>query len=311
MNKNVIAALVTILLFSKYMSFAQSNSYHIPGAKMDAAFIFPFWLEDNNGNKDTLYVCFDPLWSNIPSDSNMTKLGHFKRGPLQNTFIASTEYPDSFNNYKTTGVNLWGNYSAHIWIKFKSACQIKLSWDVQLLRNSILPFQNVSSLPKAMGGLSFSQTPATVPGPFYQNDIYFSDTLNPLQYFSYHPVDHLNISWTCESDSIYDFYFWLRQWDDFTNTITIKNIDERDNLISVYPNPTNSIAFIKWNLAPDCNNCTLKIINVLGEAVKEEKGLGEKGKLEISTSYLQPGIYHCLLINNGAVIQSKELVIAR
>ncbi|MCX8478201.1 MAG: hypothetical protein ORN56_00250 [Chitinophagales bacterium] len=105
--------------------------------------------------------------------------------------------------------------------------------------------------------------------------------------------------------------FAYRQGSHQSTIKAIKHLNESGNFLSVYPNPSNSIAFIKWNLPTECRNCTFKIVNVLGELIKEQKGLSEKGKLEISTSNLQPGIYHCLLITNGAVTQSKKLIIIK
>ena len=303
MKNKVITILIIQLYFCFTSSFAQSNIYHIPWAKLDAAYTFPFWLEDNFGNKDTLYVCFDPLWSNIPGDSSMIKLGHIKRASAQGMFIASTEYPDSLLVYKTTGVDKWSNYGAHIWIKFNSSCQIKLSWDVQSLRNSILPFQNTPLLPKAMGGLSFSQTPSTIPGPFYQSDVYFSDTLNQLQYFSYHPIDHININWPYKSDSIYDFNFWLRQWNDFTNANTIKN-DDKSTIKITQSGPTTLIVQYDYSTTPF--DFTLR--NILGQELLKKRMCSDHEIIEVDK--FPPGIYIACIQNDlGKTIWRQKIFI--
>lgn len=38
---------------------ASAQTYTVPGAQQQPAWVFPLWFEDGSGAKDTLYFCYD------------------------------------------------------------------------------------------------------------------------------------------------------------------------------------------------------------------------------------------------------------
>src|SRR5215813_543800 len=38
----------------------KAQTYSVPGAQQQPAWVFPMWFENGDGQKDTLYFCYDP-----------------------------------------------------------------------------------------------------------------------------------------------------------------------------------------------------------------------------------------------------------
>lgn len=297
MRKTLTYLLFLAGIFCCKHSFAQGNTYHIPGANSDAQFIFPFWLEDLNGNKDTLYVCFDQNWNNTPNDSYTHQLGHYPRPVSQGAYVASTDcqHLNSDTVLKTCGTDSWTCFSADIWIRFKNinSKQIKLSWDEQLLRKAILPYPSNANLPKAMGVLSFAQPPSTVPGPFYLNAddvVYFSDTLDPHQYFFYHPINTLLIDWSTAPGDLVKFRFWLRQWNDFTGIKPILGVKTSTLALCRFSNDN-----IQINGLEDQLNNTITLYDMNGRCLLTTNTKSETTMININS--FATGVYTLTVSN--------------
>ena len=61
--------LLPLSFFFATQLFAQT--YTVPGAQIQPAWVFPVWFEDFNGEKDTVFFCYDP-----EADNNDYGYGH-------------------------------------------------------------------------------------------------------------------------------------------------------------------------------------------------------------------------------------------
>lgn len=97
----------------------------------------------------------------------------------------------------------------------------------------------------------------------------------------------------------------------FTYDITI-GIDEPTNEASIsgaYPNPTNNLTRISYDLKSS-QNARLVFYNILGSAVKEVDLNDKQGTLILSTSGFESGIYYYSIIADGKILPAKKLVVA-
>ncbi len=104
--------------------------------------------------------------------------------------------------------------------------------------------------------------------------------------------------YVCTADSATD---WEVDSISVTNTnIGIHNINPVNNLISVYPNPVSSVLYF--------NNIegieTVKVSNVIGEAIENFKVSGNNASIDVST--LKRGLYFVTFMNKEGIISTKK-----
>ena len=89
--------------------------------------------------------------------------------------------------------------------------------------------------------------------------------------------------------------------------LTAKNF----SLSQPSPNPAVTTATFRYdfNFAP--KTAALKIYNMVGSLVKEEKITGKEGKLSVSSNDMEEGIYFCSLVVNDKIISTRRLVISK
>jgi hypothetical protein len=96
--------------------------------------------------------------------------------------------------------------------------------------------------------------------------------------------------------------------------VSPSSIDDLASKISfgnAYPNPaTNKVSF-NFNFPSGVQKATLKIFNLLGQAVIEHQIYETNGKLEIPVDQLNEGVYLYSLNVNNNVIHTKKLIIRR
>jgi hypothetical protein len=106
-------------------------------------------------------------------------------------------------------------------------------------------------------------------------------------------------------------YYKLRQVDfdgkfDWSKTIKVKYEVDANNLISVYPVPSNGhVSVLYQGIA---GTYTLEILNALGQVVKTAQIEGNQAELDLSL--LPNGVYNIRMLGNG-VDATKRIVISR
>ncbi|MDP3442169.1 MAG: T9SS type A sorting domain-containing protein, partial [Ignavibacteria bacterium] len=89
----------------------------------------------------------------------------------------------------------------------------------------------------------------------------------------------------------------------------VPDISSRVKLSNAYPNPANSKVSFDFDLPIDIKNASLKLYNLLGQPVAEQTINQTKGKIEMSVSDLNEGVYfYSLHINNETIITKKLIV---
>ena len=89
-----------------------------------------------------------------------------------------------------------------------------------------------------------------------------------------------------------------------TTTTAIDDFQPLTKLGDFYPNPANEIVNFNFN----GNSATLKLIDILGNTVKEIL-LSQKGIQELDLSDMNKGIYFGNLIVNDEVVSIKKLIV--
>ncbi|MBX3163177.1 MAG: T9SS type A sorting domain-containing protein, partial [Bacteroidetes bacterium] len=76
--------------------------------------------------------------------------------------------------------------------------------------------------------------------------------------------------------------------------------------LSVYPNPANSILNIESPLSP--KGGTIKIVDVLGKEMLNEKLRIENGAAQINVSELKSGIYFLQVYEKGKLLAVQKVI---
>ncbi len=96
--------------------------------------------------------------------------------------------------------------------------------------------------------------------------------------------------------------------------VTPASIDTwKDNIKfgNAYPNPASSTVYFDYELPTTFDNAKVKIFNLLGQSLAEQKITQQSGKVQLPVEQLKEGVYfYSLLIDNQNII-SKKLIIRR
>ena len=80
-------------------------------------------------------------------------------------------------------------------------------------------------------------------------------------------------------------------------------------LQDLYPNPSNTVAFVEYKILNDRIKAKITLHNVLGNQVGEYDLPAYESKVKIRTEDLKPGIYfYTLHLDNKPVITQKLVV---
>jgi len=271
----------------------KAQTYTIPWATQQPAWVFPFWLEDGAGNKDTIYYCYDPNGHYSTYDyifgeglRYVDKLSFFSgfSGLLHNDSVYKAVIWDSASMYFQNGSVpiAWSNASPPY---------VKISWDVRLFRNTILPFPTKAPAPKIQGSMWWSQgIPSVYPEPDgvhtfcpYDFPLPISDTTKfpSLNCFS---KDSLIFPIGCKPTS-----FYILPWTGFYEELNIKNIDKET--IKIFPNPVNEFIQIESKYL-QLKNYFVTFYSISGKVI-----LSTKNSLIINLSALESGMYYIEIKN--------------
>ena len=145
MKKNIIISLILIL---KVGYSTSQTVYQIPGASQQPRWVFPVYIEDAIGQKDTLYYGFSPGAFVGPVLAD-TIFGEY---PVPYDFVnlnASASPVTSFIMYKVEIIDTSLSYYSFQLTVANTYPPTKFKWDVSTFRSDSLPFPNQSPLPNA------------------------------------------------------------------------------------------------------------------------------------------------------------------
>ncbi len=169
-----------IFLFVLIIHFISNNStaqvYQIPGALTQPIWVFPIYLEEGTGQRDTLYIGYDPLASSTSFEVQDTIFG-VKKMPIDTTkfYALWGEYwcgtttclegikvnvtSISFNNAFPQAIHFTCN---------KGVLPLKISWDKQLFYSDSLPYPSHTPGPQGQGRFYFDFSHGSIRENFQQ-----------------------------------------------------------------------------------------------------------------------------------------------
>ncbi len=296
--KNLI--LFFLLLFS-FNSFSQT----IPWATQQPKWVFPIYAKDANGNRDTVYLGYDPSASQYNPNEFIFGEYYEPNPMIFNLFLYSNStYGDSIikADVKDTldgalRFELNGNYTVF---------PLTLYWDVSLLRSDSLPFPIQAVYPKAWFALYYAVASIYVSNvpPFsctLSTPAIFTDTAN---YFDCqcHVQDSIVLADIFGDTTPVAFVMSINV-DPWHNCFLSVDEIEKENEIVIYPNPSSGIINLK-NLFYE----EIIIRNSFGCVIFHSNDFARRPQLDVS--FLPNGLYFIELISpkNQSQIINKLII---
>ena len=292
---------IVVILFSFFSFEVDAQTYPIPGATQQPAWVFPFFIEDAHGNKDTVYIGYDPVSSqcHCPGDDSIFGERWYRLDSLNfNAFTyASTDSVTKVEIKSDLGPNNFyfgvGALNAYYPVKF--------SWDVSLLRSDSIPFPDQDPLPRAQINLAWYSGANTLhTATCGDNPIVISDTVQAIcscQYRDSIVIYHF-FNDTNKLDMGVDIQvtFWSGM-----NLIGVPEIYSLNNEM-IYPVPVNDFLFIKINTT----SVIYEILDTKGIVFK--KGIIKSNDSKILVSDIPSGFYLIRIYDEKVIINKKIII---
>nr|MBK9651971.1 hypothetical protein [Bacteroidota bacterium] len=146
MIKNIILIALMLIQFN-----CMSQTYIIPWATKQPAWVFPIWVEDALGNKDTIFICYDNTANSLPCTKD-TGFGEETMYVQQNNkLFLTTCQTTSDSAIRAQVTSVFGpGLPFGIDLEFRSTTfPIIIRWDRSLLNSDSLPFPSQTPAPRA------------------------------------------------------------------------------------------------------------------------------------------------------------------
>lgn len=147
MRKWFYYAGIIVLLLQATAAYPQ-----IPGARQQPQWAMPFFFEDANGEKDTVWIGYDPEAK--PIQSEYDSLYEFFRikdsNAFQANFFSTAPYPFGSGEDSVKKVEVLSDLTNQIQIGFLNGkMPVTMKWVDSLLYSDSLPFPDISPRPRA------------------------------------------------------------------------------------------------------------------------------------------------------------------
>ncbi|MDQ3192084.1 MAG: T9SS type A sorting domain-containing protein [Bacteroidota bacterium] len=266
------------------------------GATKQPAWAFPIWIEDGSGQKDSLYVGYDPsssnqfggfYWSNPPSNEGAadTIFGEYwLTKPSSGFFTSIGSWNDSISK-----INITPEFASLNIILYNAIWPITIKYDVGLFYADTLPFTDTI---KPEGYAEFhciDSWPDSDFNCFTQGPTYYLTDSTHNYFGSNWKV--MPISFVLTGDNattspngmgieimFKDFYSLLNQ-------VSIKEITD-ENFFNLFPNPAKDVIIVE--VVPE-DSFNITILDYSGRTVLVKNNLQNKSSVPIFI--LDSGIY--------------------
>lgn len=269
--------LLIILLLVCHVIFAQT--YTVPGAQVQPQWVMPLWFENGDGQKDTLYYCYDEnaidggFW---PGDSaygekllsiNPSKFNVFYSNPYNTDTMLVKAYTTS---YLQSGGSIF---------TLNIIMPLTLRWDPLIFYSDSLPFPDIAPAPRAEGRMFFD-LPTHVDNCEYSAPILMTDTASVLYFQCYKP-DSIVFTGPALSYLAFSVHPWVGQYTGITQASTV-NAD-----IVVFPNPATD----KLNIVTSkkFEHMIWRLMDITGLVLCG--GETNEQRIEVSIATYRPGPY--------------------
>lgn len=91
--------------------------------------------------------------------------------------------------------------------------------------------------------------------------------------------------------------------------LSVSEISADQIYFSAYPNPTNGVLTINYNIDANSAKNTLEVFDVVGKKVKSYALIGNKGKLELNVNDLNAGVYFYSVNVDGQALKTERIIV--
>jgi len=268
--------------------------------------LFPIWFEDANGDRDTLYIGYDPSAELIPGlfdeefenyiwiDTSRFNVLTYRDA----TFSPTTGLWHADSSKKT---EVHSSYYFGIYINFiKGQMPITMHWDSSLFYSNNLPYPDIFPYPNGVAQIYCAAgEPGYVncPSAFDDDPLTMTDSISVYYEFpisSPHLFDGSGVPPYNYPSVLESFIIDFRPYEIY-NSIT------NNNLVSIkaYPNPfTNYINLLSNEIISSVN-----VRNVLGSPIKAFYAINSNS-FTLQTQDLEKGIYYIEVVAHKSTFTS-------
>ncbi|HYV93624.1 MAG TPA: T9SS type A sorting domain-containing protein [Chitinophagales bacterium] len=203
-----------------------AQTYIVPNAQIQPQWAMPLWFESADGQKDTLYFCYDEeaafasdtLFGEKIMKVDPDKFNMFFESPLDNDSmrLKVTVMQDDILPY---GLAI---LSAH------ALLPLVIRWDRNLFYSDSLPFPSLNPAPKAQGEMYYD-SPLETENCQPSFSILMTDTVSVL-YFQCYKTDSIVFTGSGVSYLVFSVHTWIGYISGIGNVKT-------NDAIQLFPNP--------------------------------------------------------------------------
>ena len=299
--------------------YSTAQQYSIPWATQQPQWVFPIYFEEGTGQRDTIYIAYDPNASSQAEGSD-TVFGEYKIPVDTNNFNASlclywSSDPNQAGDstYKAIASQLsWvgqcGDAAFEIFF-INGYLPLKMSWDVNLFRSDTLPFLDQDPSPRAEGWMfhnSYSQNPdMSYCAP--TEGILMTDTAAfgmPVDGFCTRRDSAIITDIFCPNCPLPYMIIYIRGWTGMATGIIEKDPEkdpEKDFM--TYPNPSNGRFTIH---DPRFVIYDLEVYNSTGNKILDNYVAKDYYNVDISD--MPDGIYLLRITTNKGIFSKKIII---
>jgi hypothetical protein len=296
-----------LILFLLYFLFVPIiAATQIPGAQEQPQWAMPFFFEDGNGNRDTIWMGYDPEASffNDGYDSIYNEWQAIDTNRF-NVVICRT----CFSPWLTTpNDSAWknvimSNSNPVAEIGFiKGRMPIKITWPDSLFYSDSLPYPNLSPAPIAKAIVTCDDNnPGYYNCPLEYEALTLTDSVLPQMTYPYQDSLVLwgDTSWTPNESFGGSLTIRIFPWDDFSYL----GIADKPGAVNVsfFPNPVREQLNIENK---DREQVQVQLFDLSGKLLFSSNVDPQK-KISVPMTTLPPGIYLIEVFNENQIINHK------
>lgn len=286
------------IFFRCFLSFSvcsvSAQTYLVPGAQVQPAWVFPLWFEDGSGDKDTLYFCYDPS-SNDQYPSGDTIFGEKLVSTDSSIFWVGLSALGGANLDTTRKVYV-SNQPFTLIFFHKGIYPLKFFWDDTLFYSSSLPYPDLSPFPRARISIICSDAFGNCP-----SDIELSMTaINssfPFPLIDSAVFEGLNNVYV--GNTLGEFSIELRPFDSPLEDAVI-NLQSKN--ITIYPTITHNGVWVESDEMVD-----IRVTDLLGRQTNSLHNTMTTTKDYVDLSMFTSGYYLFLVKTSGTYKTLKIL----
>lgn len=287
--------LLFLLILNSIFSFSQT--YTIPGATEQPAWVFPLWFEDGAGNKDTLYFGYDPDAQDFGWPQSDSVFG--EELISIDTAIFNSLWVSGFMLPEALKVVVWKNLVNSAVISFYKTFYppLILRWDKNLFYSDVLPFPENGSAPNAWGEI-VTEGNMTPSGCSFEYPFIMTDTSEETGLACYHAD-----SMVFENGELSGLQFTVNAWR--PNWSSMNDLNLKHKAVTILQNPTSGTSIV-FNSGME-GNYEVKLLTLSGDLIEQKTFIGS-GYKNFPIQENLNGLYVFQVIKNN-FFQSFKIII--